>query len=102
MIAMLRRASFRELPETGVGRALLLMVLVAGCRSGQAAEGAAADADDGQWPMGAKDYQNRRYTGLAEVTTANVSNLKVAWTFSTGIGKGHEAAPLVAGGTMYV
>jgi PQQ-dependent dehydrogenase (methanol/ethanol family) len=58
--------------------------------------------EDGQWTMPAKDYQNRRYSGLAEITTANVSKLHVAWTFSTGIPRGHEAAPLVVGDTMYV
>jgi lanthanide-dependent methanol dehydrogenase len=102
MIVALRRCFFREIPETNVCKVLLLLALLAGCRSGQAAERATADVEDGQWPMVAKDYQNRRYSGLAEVTTANVANLKVAWTFSTGIGKGHEAAPLVVGDSMYV
>src|SRR5437868_12695246 len=27
---------------------------------------------------------------------------KVAWTFSTGINRGHEAAPLVVNNTMYI
>jgi PQQ-dependent dehydrogenase (methanol/ethanol family) len=68
--------------------------------------GAAVDpatpAEDGQWTMPAKDFQNRRYSGLAQIDTGNVSGLKVAWTFATGIAKGHEAAPLVVGDTMYV
>src|SRR5205823_5141081 len=59
-------------------------------------------AEDGQWPLVAKDYQNRRYSGLAQIDTSNVAGLKVAWTFSTGIPKGHEAPPLVVGDTMYV
>ena len=28
--------------------------------------------------------------------------LQLAWTFSTGVNRGHEAAPLVVGSTMYV
>jgi lanthanide-dependent methanol dehydrogenase len=52
--------------------------------------------------MVAKDYQNRRFSGLDEITTGNVGSLKVAWTFSTGIGKGHEGAPLVANDTLYL
>jgi lanthanide-dependent methanol dehydrogenase len=58
--------------------------------------------DDGQWTMPAKDYASTRYSSLAEIHTGNVSSLKLAWTFSTGLTRGHEAAPLVAGDTMYV
>ncbi|MEW6270428.1 MAG: PQQ-binding-like beta-propeller repeat protein, partial [Thermodesulfobacteriota bacterium] len=62
----------------------------------------AAHADDGQWPMAAKDHANTRYSALEQITTANVGQLRIAWTFSTGVLRGHEAAPIVAGGTMYV
>jgi PQQ-dependent dehydrogenase (methanol/ethanol family) len=58
--------------------------------------------EDGQWRMAAKDPENRRYSGLRDIDTGNVARLHVAWTFSTGIAKGHEAAPLVVGDTMYV
>jgi PQQ-dependent dehydrogenase (methanol/ethanol family) len=59
-------------------------------------------ADDGQWTMPAKDYASTRFSSLDEINTTNAANLKVAWTFSTGNTRGHEAAPLVVGGTMYV
>jgi PQQ-dependent dehydrogenase (methanol/ethanol family) len=59
-------------------------------------------AEDGQWTMPAKDYASTRYSGLDEINTGNVRNLKVAWTFSTGVNRGQEAAPIVAGTTMYV
>jgi PQQ-dependent dehydrogenase (methanol/ethanol family) len=58
--------------------------------------------DDGQWLMAAKDYANTRYSALGQINVQNVRNLKPAWTFSTGSLRGHEAAPLVVGGTMYV
>jgi alcohol dehydrogenase (cytochrome c) len=58
--------------------------------------------DDGQWLMAAKDYANTRFSGLQEITTENVRNLKLAWSFSTGVLRGQEAAPLVVGRTMYV
>ncbi|OLE56051.1 MAG: methanol dehydrogenase, partial [Acidobacteria bacterium 13_1_20CM_3_53_8] len=32
----------------------------------------------------------------------NIKNLKVAWTFSTGVNRGQEAAPIVVGNMMYV
>ena len=44
----------------------------------------AEEADDGQWPMPAKNYASTRFSGLDQINTDNVKNLKVAWTFSTG------------------
>jgi len=61
-----------------------------------------ATAEDGQWIRPAKDYASTRYSGLAEINASNASHLKVAWTFSTGVLRGQEAAPIVAGNTMYV
>jgi glucose dehydrogenase len=58
--------------------------------------------DDGQWPMPAKDYASTRYSGLEEINAGNVQNLKVAWTFSVGVNRGQESAPIVVGDTMYV
>ena len=61
-----------------------------------------AQAEDGQWIRAAKDYANTRYSGLDQINTENAKDLKVAWTFSTGVNRGHEAAPIVVGDTMYV
>lgn len=52
--------------------------------------------------MPAKTYASTRYSALAGITPANVGRLAVSFTFSTGIAKGHEAAPLVVGSTMYI
>ena len=57
--------------------------------------------DDGQWLMASKDYANNRFSGLEEINAGNVRNLKLAWSFSTGVLRGHEGAPLVVGDTMY-
>jgi lanthanide-dependent methanol dehydrogenase len=62
----------------------------------------AAGEEDGQWVMPAKDYASTRFSGLDQINTDNVKSLKVAWTFSTGVNRGHEAAPLIVGDTMYV
>ncbi len=51
--------------------------------------------------MAAKDYANNRYSGLDQINTVNAGSLKLAWSFSTGVLRGHEAAPLVVGDTMY-
>jgi lanthanide-dependent methanol dehydrogenase len=58
--------------------------------------------EDGQWTQPAKNYQQTRFSGLDQINTSNVKDLKVAWTFTTGVNRGHEAAPLVVGDTMYV
>lgn len=58
--------------------------------------------EDGQWPMPAKDYASTRFSGLDEIKADHVKDLKVAWTFSTGVARGQEAAPIVVGETMYV
>ncbi|MER9466444.1 methanol/ethanol family PQQ-dependent dehydrogenase [Mesorhizobium sp. M0482] len=52
--------------------------------------------------MPAKNYASTRYSELAEITEDNVKNLQVAFTFSIGVNKGQEAAPLVVGNTMYI
>ena len=48
------------------------------------------------------DYANTRYSDLAGIDAGNVSRLKVAWTFSTGVLRGHEGAPIVVGNRMFV
>ena len=58
--------------------------------------------DPNQWVAPGKNYALTRYSELNQITTDNVKNLKVAWTFSTGVLRGHEGAPLVVGGTMYL
>jgi PQQ-dependent dehydrogenase (methanol/ethanol family) len=61
-----------------------------------------AHHSDGQWVVAPGDTANTRYSELAEIDTSNVARLVPAFTFSTGIRHGHEAAPLVVGSTMYI
>ena len=58
--------------------------------------------DDGAWTRPAKDFASTRYSTLAQITTQNVGSLRLAYQFSTGVEKGHEAAPLVVGTTLYI
>jgi len=58
--------------------------------------------DANNWAMPTGDYANTRYSKLSDITAANVGTLKVAWTFSTGVLRGHEGNPLVIGDMMYV
>ena len=50
----------------------------------------------------AKNYASTRFPGLDQINSGNVGSLKLAWSFSTGVLRGHEAAPIVAGNSMYV
>jgi len=54
------------------------------------------------WVMPTGNYANQRYSQLKQITADNVGKLQVAWTFSTGVLRGHEGGPLVIGDVMYV
>src|SRR4030088_817077 len=54
------------------------------------------------WVMPAGSYDNQRYSKLNQINAANAGKLQVAWTFSTGVLRGHEGGPLIVGNTMYV
>jgi PQQ-dependent dehydrogenase (methanol/ethanol family) len=58
--------------------------------------------DPKQWVMQQGDNANTRYSKLNQINSTNVKKLQVAWTFSTGVLRGHEGGPLVVGDTMYV
>lgn len=59
-------------------------------------------AKPGNWAMQAGDMYNQRYSRLKQINTKNVNKLQVAWTFSTGVLRGHEGSPLVVDGMMYM
>ncbi|MFX5710091.1 hypothetical protein ABTE34_21625, partial [Acinetobacter baumannii] len=61
-----------------------------------------APPDDGQWKMPSKNYAATRFSSLTELTGANVKNLTAMFSFSLGVNKGQEAAPIVADNTMYI
>ena len=58
--------------------------------------------DENNWCMQQKNYSATRYSKLDQINTKNVKDLKVAWTFSTGVLRGHEGSPLVIGNMMYL
>ncbi|GLH77287.1 methanol dehydrogenase [Bradyrhizobium sp. SSBR45G] len=59
-------------------------------------------ANPKDWVMPAGDYANTRYSKLNQINAQNVGKLQVAWTFSTGVLRGHEGGPLIVGNLMYV
>jgi len=55
-----------------------------------------------EWVMQTGDYFNHRFSKLNQINAGNVGKLAPAWTFSTGVLRGHEGGPLVIGDIMYV
>jgi quinoprotein glucose dehydrogenase len=71
----------------------------------------AAAVPDSGWPAYGGDQGGTRYSPLAKITPANVSQLRVAWIFRTGeLGQGmkdwrrsaFEATPILYDGTLYL
>ena len=60
------------------------------------------EKDPKQWVMQTGNYANQRYSELNQITKDNVGKLQVAWTFSTGVLRGHEGGPLIVGDVMFV
>ncbi|UOK70790.1 lanthanide-dependent methanol dehydrogenase XoxF5 [Ancylobacter polymorphus] len=58
--------------------------------------------DPKQWGIQTGDYANTRYSKLDQINANNVGKIQVAWTFSTGVLRGHEGGPLIIGDVMYV
>lgn len=79
-------------------------MLAASAQNAQPTQGRVQDLvqDDKQWPMAAKNYANTRFSSLDQINAGNVGQLKLAWSFSVGVPRGQEAAPLAINGTVYV
>ena len=88
-------------PAAAVIGALLLVPTLAMAQA-PVPPASAAPKDDGQWTMAAKNYAATRYSELDQINGGSVAKLSVAFTFSTGVNKGQEAAPLVVDNTMFL
>ena len=96
---------------------LALTVLAAGCskpapRQAAPPELKAAQVDDARLNNAAAEPQNwlahggtqlaQRYSGLEQITPANIAQLKPAWSLDFDTNRGQEATPLVVDGVVYV
>jgi PQQ-dependent dehydrogenase (methanol/ethanol family) len=54
------------------------------------------------WATALGNYAGTRYSELKQITTENVKNLQPAWSFSTGILRGHEGGPLVINDVVFI
>ena len=48
--------------------------------------------DPKQWVMPRGNFSSTAFSELKQITAANVHKLSPAWTFSTGVLRGHEGA----------
>ncbi|MBA2593551.1 MAG: methanol/ethanol family PQQ-dependent dehydrogenase [Gammaproteobacteria bacterium] len=55
--------------------------------------------DEGYWVMPNGDFGSTRYSKLDQINAGNAPKLQAAWTFSTGVLRGHEGGPLVLPGS---
>jgi alcohol dehydrogenase (cytochrome c) len=60
-----------------------------------------ADKEPGNWLTYSRNYEGHRYSPLGEITTTNVSGLKVQWAFQFNDGR-IEVSPLAVDGILYV
>jgi PQQ-dependent dehydrogenase (methanol/ethanol family) len=51
--------------------------------------------EDEYWVMPNRDFGSTRYSKLDQINAGNAPKLQAAWTFSTGVLRGHEGGPLV-------
>lgn len=61
-----------------------------------------ADQEPGNWLMYSATYHSWRFSPLNQITTANVSRLKVKWLYQARTEEKFETTPLVVDGVMYL
>ncbi len=54
------------------------------------------------WAIWGGNYAGNRYSKLDQINAKNVKNLQPAWSFSTGVLRGHEGGPLVVDDVIYI
>ncbi|HPX89870.1 MAG TPA: PQQ-dependent dehydrogenase, methanol/ethanol family, partial [Methylophilaceae bacterium] len=54
-----------------------------------AADQEAAIANANNWAHPRGNHSNHGHSALAQINKGNVKNLKAAWTFATGVNRGH-------------
>jgi quinohemoprotein ethanol dehydrogenase len=61
----------------------------------------AAHPKAGEWPSYGRDYREQRFSPLEEITTENVSELRLAWFYDFRVGRGVFGTPLMVDGILY-
>ena len=64
--------------------------------------GFASTAGAQNWPVYGGDTGNTRHSQSSQITTANVSKLKVEWALQLGTLRSQESTPILVGDTLFV
>jgi alcohol dehydrogenase (cytochrome c) len=100
------RLSRRFVGYVGTSALIALTIVVpsvAAAPAQQAIPG--SDASGNEWLTYGGNLFNQRYSSLNQITPANVTQLKGAWTYHTGSSSdatSFESSPIVSGGIMYL
>jgi quinoprotein glucose dehydrogenase len=101
--------SGRSFPKGSAGAFIVLCVLsiaVLIVRTGDARRTAAATKSCGDWPVYSGGDANIKYSGLDQINSRNVANLRMAWTYSSTQASATNTTdmktnPLIVDGTLY-
>src|SRR4030095_2447862 len=63
---------------------------------------AGAPGEPQNWLTYSGNYSSTRYSPLAQITPANVKNLKLQWAYQAPVAGNWQTAPLVLDGVMYL
>ncbi len=80
-------------------RSIRLVAILAGVLAPLAAAAQDTGAD---WPLYNRTYDSQRYSALADITAANVQQLRPLCSFDTGETTSFQTGPVVVDGTMYL
>ena len=58
--------------------------------------------EPGNWLLYRRTYDGHAYSPLDKINTSNVSRLTPVWTFSTGVGEGHQSPLIVNNGVAFI
>ena len=57
---------------------------------------------DNNWSLYGNEYNNQRFSHLAQINRQNVKQLKLAWKYQTGRKASFQTTPLIIDGVMYI
>lgn len=61
-----------------------------------------SNSDSVDWAKYGNNYENHRFSELNQITTENVEQLELAWSYQTGIKKTFQTSPIVVDGVMFI
>lgn len=95
-----------NLPRIHHVASLILLIMFAGCAQQPTQSDdvtrAIHEARATEWPSFGRDYSNQRFSPLSQINTGNVSSLKPAWHYRSGVPATFQATPIVVDGVMYL